>query len=38
MITSPDCRDANHHKCYGGAWNEAEDRPVDCQCSCHGDG
>lgn len=32
---SPDCRDANHHKCRGDAWDEAHDHITECQCSCH---
>ena len=35
---SPDCRDRNHQKCYGSAWNAAEDRPVECRCVCHLEG
>ncbi|MEV8180310.1 hypothetical protein [Specibacter sp. NPDC078692] len=31
----PDCRDANHHKCRGDAWDEAHDHITECQCSCH---
>lgn len=34
-IVSPDCRDQNHQKCPGDAWDEAHDHGTDCQCSCH---
>lgn len=31
---SPDCRDGNHGKCDGVAWNLETDAPDFCQCSC----
>ena len=34
-IVSPDCRDLNHQKCTGDAWDEAHDHITECQCSCH---
>lgn len=34
-IVSPDCRDKNHQKCPGDAWDEAHDHLTECQCSCH---
>lgn len=34
-IVSPDCRDQNHQKCPGDAWDEAHDHATDCQCQCH---
>lgn len=35
-VVSPDCRDGNHQKCYGDAWNDAADEPCRCGCACHG--
>ncbi|MBO9704775.1 MAG: hypothetical protein J7474_04580, partial [Arthrobacter sp.] len=35
MPVSPDCRDANHHKCYGTAFDEQHDVVRDCACTCH---
>lgn len=32
---SPDCRDGKHRACIGDAWNDAEDGPDECRCSCH---
>lgn len=32
---SPDCRDGNHHKCDGQAWDDTEDALVSCGCACH---
>lgn len=35
---SPDCRDGNHRKCNGEAWDEDADDLTDCQCPgclCH---
>lgn len=29
---SPDCRDGNHHKCDGTAWDEATDDITGCTC------
>lgn len=29
---SPDCRDENHRKCNGVAWDDAADAPTECQC------
>lgn len=29
---SPDCRDGNHRKCNGEAWDEDADDLTDCQC------
>ena len=34
-IVSPDCRDQNHQKCPGDAWDEAHDHGTECQCGCH---
>lgn len=34
-IVSPDCRDQNHQKCPGDAWDEAHDHATECQCTCH---
>lgn len=34
-IISPDCRDQNHQKCPGDAWDEAHDHGTECECSCH---
>jgi hypothetical protein len=34
-VVSPDCRDENHHKCTGDAWDLAADMPVSCGCLCH---
>lgn len=36
VIVSPDCRDRNHQKCPGDAWDEAHDHPAECECECHG--
>ena len=33
---SPDCRDENHQKCDGVAWDLLRDQPTDCGCACHG--
>ena len=33
---SPDCRDGNHQKCDGVAWDMMRDQPTDCGDSCHG--
>lgn len=35
MPVSPDCRDANHHKCYGDALDELHDVVRACACTCH---
>lgn len=35
MPASPDCRGANHHKCYGDALDEHRDVVRDCACTCH---
>jgi hypothetical protein len=35
MVLSPDCRDGNHTKCPGRAWNLILDDEVDCDCGCH---
>lgn len=35
-VVSPDCRDQNHQKCPGDAWDEAHDHGTECQCACHG--
>lgn len=32
MALSPDCRDGNHHKCNGIAWDDAADLAVECNC------
>jgi len=32
MVVSPDCRDKNHTKCDGVAWDEQRDEPTACQC------
>src|ERR1043166_866359 len=32
---SPDCRDQNHTKCDGVAWDEEADEPTNCQCVHH---
>ena len=29
---SPDCRDGNHHKCDGTAWDIERDEPTGCTC------
>lgn len=34
-IVSPDCRDKNHQKCPGDAWDEAHDHATACECGCH---
>lgn len=36
-VVSPDCREANHHKCYGSAFDEQADRITACDCYCHND-
>jgi hypothetical protein len=33
--SSPDCRDENHRKCDGVAWDLLADQPCDCGCPCH---
>ena len=35
FIKSPDCRDTNHHKCNGDAWDDQQDRLTACACPCH---
>lgn len=37
-IVSPDCRDQNHQKCPGDAWDESHDHATECQCACHANG
>lgn len=32
MILSPDCRDGNHQKCNGVAWDLEADEPTQCRC------
>lgn len=32
---SPDCRDGNHQKCDGVAWDLLRDEPTDCGCDHH---
>lgn len=32
IYLSPDCRDENHQKCNGIAWNIFEDQAVECGC------
>lgn len=34
-IIGPDCRDLNHQKCRGDAWDEEHDHITECGCSCH---
>lgn len=31
---SPDCRDGNHQKCDGIAWDMAADEATSCKCGC----
>lgn len=31
-LLSPDCRDGNHGKCDGVAWDEEKDEPTGCTC------
>jgi hypothetical protein len=31
---SPDCRDGNHTKCDGQAWDEDRDELAGCRCKC----
>jgi hypothetical protein len=33
-LLSPDCRDENHQKCPGEAWDVEADQPAPCQCEC----
>lgn len=33
--SSPDCRDENHQKCDGVAWDLMADQPCHCGCPCH---
>lgn len=35
MPVSPDCRDGNHRKCYGDAWDVEADAATVCGCGCH---
>jgi len=35
MMLSPDCRDGNHQKCNGDAWDLEADGITDCRCGCH---
>lgn len=35
LLVSPDCRDDNHTKCDGNAWDLILDYVVDCDCPCH---
>lgn len=32
---SPDCRDDNHRKCDGRAWDDDTDALASCGCTCH---
>lgn len=32
---SPDCRDSNHRKCDGQAWDDTTDALASCGCTCH---
>lgn len=32
---SPDCRDSNHGKCMGAAWDLDRDCQTSCKCPCH---
>lgn len=32
---SPDCRDGNHGKCPGEAWDMERDEETPCECPCH---
>lgn len=34
-IVGPDCRDGKCRACYGGAYDEATDQIITCQCTCH---
>lgn len=34
-LLSPDCRDSNHHKCYGYALDEMFNEVTACGCACH---
>lgn len=34
---SPDCRDNNHIKCDGTAWDTEQDHLCECFCQCHQD-
>ena len=35
LIISPDCRDGNHRKCNGDAWDLINDQPWECECPGH---
>lgn len=35
VLRSPDCRDGNHQKCDGVAWDMVLDALAGCRCSCH---
>jgi hypothetical protein len=34
-VYSPDCRDGNHQKCDGAAWDLNTDALAPCGCVCH---
>ncbi|WP_269067358.1 hypothetical protein [Brevibacterium sp. CCUG 69071] len=37
VLRSPDCRDDNHRKCDGQAWDDDTDALASCGCTCHFD-